>query len=131
MQTTLHHAVFDTETNERVSRWLHFAAASDLHTKQYGEPRDRYVVRSRQDPRYRDLPLRVVKLDHVKLDRVEREELLDLGRRAGDLESAKDAMLDELLSDPRFADIDVVEVSDYAFAAAKFCFPREYNESWR
>lgn len=64
-------------------------------------------------------------LDHVKLDRPERERLLDIGRAAGDLYSAKDAMFTELLADERFEHLDPVVVSDYAYAAAKFCFPAE------
>jgi len=68
---------------------------------------------------------------YVKLDRGDRERLLDIGRRAGDLEAAKDAMLDELLADPKWSHLEAEVISDYAWAAAKWCYPREYAESWR
>jgi len=67
----------------------------------------------------------------VKLDKIEREDLLEIGRRAGDLESAKDAMFDQLINDPRWEHLDAVEISDYAWAAARWAFPREYAEGWR
>lgn len=67
----------------------------------------------------------------VKLSRDERERLLDVGRAAGGLEFAKDAMMDELLGDPRWQHLEAEELSDYAWAAAKFCFPREWAEGWR
>lgn len=69
--------------------------------------------------------------DYVKLTRDERYRLLDIGRSAGDLESAKDAMLDALLSDPRWTHLDAVTISDYAWSAAKFCYPREWLECWQ
>ena len=89
-----------------------------------GNP-DKFSVRSSADPTL------VRRLSYVKLDRTERERLLDIGRRAGSLEGAKDEMLSELLSDPRFSHLEAEELSDYAWAAAKFCFPREWQESWR
>lgn len=68
-------------------------------------------------------------LPYVQLDRTEREWLLSIGREAGDLESAANAMFDVLLNDDRvcarFEDLDAVTISDYTWAAARFCFPSE------
>lgn len=123
------YAVVNFKTEQRVSPWVSLPTADRLYAEQ-GDP-NTFGVRSRQDPRWANAPYAPPKLDHVRLDRVERSQLLDIGRKAGGLEAAKDAMFDELLADPRFEEIDVVEVSDYAWAAAKFCFPREYTQEWR
>jgi len=40
-------------------------------------------------------------------------------------------MLDELLADPKWSHLEAEVISDYAWAAAKWCYPREYAESWR
>lgn len=82
-----------------------------------------HAVRSSADPSL------IRRAEYLKLDKTERGWLLDIGRKAGDLESAKDAMFDELLADVRFEHLDVIELSSYAWAAAKFCFPREAR-SW-
>lgn len=89
-------------------------------------------VRSADDPKYNTSPYEpwAVLTDEekptwVKLDRVERETLLALGRKAGDLDSAASAMLDELLADGRWEHLEAVTISDYAWAAARFCFPQE------
>lgn len=71
------------------------------------------------------------KVTFVRLDRTEREYLLDIGRAAGSLERAKDAMFTALLSDDRFEHLEAETISDYAWAAAKWCFPREWAEQWR
>lgn len=65
------------------------------------------------------------KLDHVKLNRVERSKLLDIGRAAGDMESAADAMFTELCSREEWEHLEAVVISDYTWAAAKFCYPQE------
>ena len=65
------------------------------------------------------------KPEYVKLDRTERRRLLDVGRAAGDMESAADAMFTELCADERWEHLDAVVISDYTWAAAKFCYPHE------
>lgn len=99
-----------------------FASYGDAVAEFEKRDPEKFAVRSAADPNV------VRRLDYVKLDRVERETLLDLGRRAGSLEAAKAAMFSELLTDARFEHLDPVELSDYAWAAAKFCFPREWEE---
>lgn len=121
------HAVFTREPLQRHSSWLTWDAAQEAFSKFEG---DNYVVRSSADPNFANAPVVVTEATYVKLTRDDREWLLITGRRAGSLEAAKDAMLDELLADPRFSHLPVEEVSDYAWAAAKFCFPTEWKESW-
>lgn len=64
-------------------------------------------------------------LPYVKLSRRERERLLRIGRDAGDMESAADAMFTELCADARWEHLEAVTISDYTWAAAKFCYPQE------
>lgn len=132
MNTTDTHAVFDTTKRERATSWMSFADATALFQMRYSKLRDRFVVRSNADPRYSDWPNPAESpRAYVKLSRDERERLLDKGRAEHDLEGAKDVMLDELLSMSCFEHLPVEDVSDYAWAAARFCFPREYEQSWR
>jgi hypothetical protein len=65
------------------------------------------------------------KPEFVSLDRVQRSRLLGIGRAAGDMESAADAMFTELCSWPEWTHLEAVVISDYTWAAAKFCFPNE------
>jgi hypothetical protein len=62
---------------------------------------------------------------YVKLNRVERARLLDIGRREDSLENAADAMFTELAGDPKWEHLEAVVISDYTWAAARFCFPQE------
>jgi len=62
---------------------------------------------------------------YVSLSRHERERLLNIGRAAGDMQSAADAMFTELTGDPRWEHLEAVVISDYTWAAAKFCYPQE------
>jgi hypothetical protein len=41
------------------------------------------------------------------------------------MESAADAMFTELCSWPEWTHLEAVVISDYTWAAAKFCFPNE------
>jgi hypothetical protein len=61
----------------------------------------------------------------VKLSRRERDALLTQGRRAGDIDGAADVISGALFDDLRFAHLPATVISDYAWAAARFCFPRE------
>lgn len=136
------HAVFATDfelNRHRVSGWLDWNAAQDAweladNKRRRGEITDvKFVeVRSQDDPGYRLRPYSpwLILSDSerptwVSLDRVERSRLLDIGRRAGDLESAADAMFTELCHDARWAHLAAVTISDYTWAAARFCFPQE------
>ena len=62
---------------------------------------------------------------YVSLTRNERERLLDVGRKAGNLQDAADAMFTELCADPRWEHLEAVTISDYTWSAARFCFPAE------
>jgi hypothetical protein len=62
---------------------------------------------------------------YVSLPRHERERLLDIGRAADCMEAAADAMFTELCGDPRWEHLEAAVISDYTWAAAKFCFPQE------
>jgi len=133
------HAVFMDRTH-RVSAALSWDKAQELFEKLDDERRadgnarpgtDSYLyyeVRSLDDPAYKALPfldLSTRKLDHVRLSRPERERLLDIGRRAGGRDDAADAIMSELLCDPHWAHLEAIVISDYAWAAANFCFPQE------
>jgi hypothetical protein len=65
------------------------------------------------------------KPEFVSLDRTERARLLDVGRAAGDMQTAADEMFSVLLQDPRWEHLEAVVISEYSWAAAKFCFPNE------
>lgn len=134
------HAVFATDhalRRFRVSPWLDWGKAQDaweaIDRKRPELTDVKFVeVRSQDDPKYRLRPYApwlalpdAEKPEWVSLDRVERSRLLDIGRAAGDLESAADAMFTELCSDSRWAHLAAVTISDYTWAAARFCFPRE------
>lgn len=119
----------------RVSAALTWDRAQDLWTKLDDERRANgqvretyYEVRSLDDPNYSGLPyldLARTKLDHVKLSRPERSRLLDIGRRAGDRDAAADAIFTELCGAAEWDHLDATVISDYAWAAANFCFPQE------
>jgi hypothetical protein len=124
------HAVFKSRAY-RVTPWMDWGSAVDAHEKLDSErPKDvplrdlYYEVRSSDDPKYNRLPL-FERRTYVHLDRPERETLLAVGRTAGGLDDAADAMFTRLLADERFADLEAVELSDYAYSAAGFCFPHE------
>jgi hypothetical protein len=138
----MRHAVFATSPEHfrsRVTRWLDLNAAHDewerLNERRIaGElPHVKFVeVRSSDDPKYNALPFQPwdalpveERPQWVKLDRPGRERLLAIGRRAGSFHDAADAMLSELLYDPQWSHLEAVTISDYAWAAAAFCFPRE------
>lgn len=61
----------------------------------------------------------------VKLTRQERKTLLRVGRKAGDIDSASEAMAGVLFDDVRFEHLAATVISDYAWAAARFCFPAD------
>lgn len=63
--------------------------------------------------------------EFVSLTRPERERLLRIGRREDSLENAADAMFTELVGDPRWEHLEAVVISEYTWAAARFCFPGE------
>ena len=136
------HGVFTTSTElhlSRVSFWLDWDAAQkaweliddrrrkgELFHLKYAE------VRSQDDPQYNRAPYEpwmaipeTERPDQVKLDRPSREALLDVGRRAGNFPDAADDMVTELLNDPQWSHLEAVVISDYAWAAARFCFPQE------
>lgn len=133
--TSPQHAVFANKRT-RVSNWTTWDAAQDLWSKLDDErragnyPHARFFeVRAKGDPVYSKLPKADLatykKLDYVKLSRSEREHLLSVGRAEGDLDSASDAMFTALVNDERWEHLDAVTVSEYAHAAARFCFPQE------
>lgn len=130
MTTSTAHAVFQNR-RARVTvalPWDRAQAAFERLTAD--DPDSTYEVRSLADPAFASLPFvdpDARKLGYVKLSRPEREHLLNQGRRAGDLLAAKDVMLDALLADPRWEHLEAEVVSDYAYAAAKFCFPQEVD----
>lgn len=136
-------AVFVTSpelNRSRVTRWLDWNSAQDEwerldNRRRAGElPHVKFLeVRSKDDPNYNAVeyePWLALPIEErppwVKLDRPSRDRLLDIGRRAGDLESAGDAMFTELMnSSSEWEHLEAVTISDYAWAAARFCFPRE------
>lgn len=136
------HAVFATSHDlrrARVSNWLGWNTAQDEwerldDLRRAGElPDVKFLeVRSMDDPNYRSAPHEPwmsytadEKPKWVKLDRAERAALLELGRKQSCLDEASDVMFDALFSDPRWEHLPAVDVSDYAHAAARFCFPHE------
>jgi len=136
------HAVFATSPElhrVRVSRWLDWGAATDEWTRlddrrrAHEMPHVRHFeVRSSDDPSYRGLdyePWQALPVEErpkwVKLSRSHRNALIALGREAGDLQAAADAMFDSLSGDPEWAHLPAVTISDYTWAAAQFCFPNE------
>jgi len=134
------HAVFatDYELNRyRVSAWLGLGAAHDvweaLDAKRTELDDVKFVeVRQLGDPKYSALPYApwlvladAEKPTYVSLSRPERQRLLDIGRRAGGRDDAASAIMDELLGEPRWGHLAAVVISDYAWAAANFCFPHE------
>lgn len=136
------HAVFATTPDLhrcRVTRWLEWGAAQDAWTaldnrRRAGEmPHLKFVeVRSQDDPRYRDLPYEdwnavpeSERPQWVTLTRGARQDLLAVGRKAGGLQDAADAMFDVLVHDDRWAHLSAVTISDYTWAAAHFAFPHE------
>ncbi len=62
---------------------------------------------------------------YVQLSATDRSVLARLGRKAGDLESANDAIMTTLLDRPDTAHLDAATISDYAWSLARFCFPAE------
>jgi hypothetical protein len=136
------HAVFATDQRTRrtrVSGWLDWGKAQDEwerldDLRRAGEFSDTrfFSVRSSDDAQWNGSPFEPwhaftdeEKPTWVKLDRTERQHLLAVGRAAGDLESAADVMFSELMKDGRWEHLEAVTVSDYTWAAARFCFPQE------
>lgn len=128
-----------TFERSRVTGWLSWDKAQDEwmrldDRRRAGElPHVKFLeVRSSDDPKYNGLPYRPwdalpesERPQWVKLSRTDREHLLDIGRKAGDLQSAHDEMFDELMNDPEWSHLPAVTISDYTWAAARFCFPQE------
>ena len=132
----MRHAVFATEAEglirSRVTGWVDWNAAQDVWTalddrRRAGElPLVKFFeVRSQDDPAYNGLayePWNAVPVEErpqwVKLTRGDRARLLDI-------ESAADAMFTELAADGEWSHLAAVTISDYAWAAARFCFPQE------
>lgn len=148
-------AVFATDHSlqrSRVTRWLDWDAAQaewerldDMRRdgrfsgetlgesyRDAGSSPKFFEVRSKDDPNYNSVayePWVALPDDQkptwVKLSRSGREALLKVGRDAGYLDAAADAMFSELMNDPEWWHLDAITISDYAWAAARFCFPRE------
>jgi len=140
------HAVFATSPElrrVRVSRWMEWGAATDEWTRLDDRRRANemphvrhFEVRSSDDPSYRGLdyePWQALPVEErpqwVKLSRDARESLLAVGRRAGSLQDAADAMFDVLIHDSEWSHLAAVTISDYTWAAAQFCFPHE-SKNW-
>jgi hypothetical protein len=136
------HAVFATTpelVRVRVTRFGDWLATQDEwerldNRRRAGELPEvkHFEVRSSDDPKYRGLdycPWLALAIEerpqHVKLDRPSRERLLAIGRQAGGRDDAADAMMTELLQDPQWSHLEAITISDYAWAAANFCFPQE------
>jgi hypothetical protein len=134
--------VFSTDqtgVRSRASRWLAWGEAQDEWSRlddlrRAGElPEVKFLsVRSADDPQWNMTPYEPWAVltssqrpKAVSLDRAERARLLDIGRAAGGLQDAHDAMFSELVSDGRWAHLPAVDISDYTWAAARFCFPQE------
>lgn len=129
------YAVFSRDPRERLTTWMTWEDAQRAYACGYtnGDRTLDRVVRSSVDPAWCGAEYRVPAAQpakRVRLTADERERLLALGRAAGDLEGAKDRMLNALCSDARFEHLPADELSDYAWAAAKFCYPREWSLSW-
>jgi len=141
------HAVFATDLEHnrcRVSRWIDWGAAQDEWTRlndrrTAGEiPHVKFFeVRSADDPKYNGLPFypwEALPVEErpqwVKLSRPSRARLLDIGRKAGSLQDAADAMFTELCNDPEWSHLTAVTISDYTWAAANFCYPHEARATW-
>jgi len=140
------HAVFVTLQDFdrlRVTAWTNWDVAQDEWTRlddrrRAGElPHVRFFeVRSSDDPNYNRSPFEpflslppAERPQWVTLTKGERHDLLALGRKAGNLEDAASAMFSELASSYRWEHLPAVDISDYTWAAARFCFPRE-AETW-
>ena len=123
----------------RVTRWVDWNKAQDAWEKldnrrRAGElPHLRFLeVRSSDDPMYNGLPYEPwvalpveERPSYVKLSRPSRDALLAEGRREGNRDDAAHAMTDVLGSDPEWEHLPITVISDYAWAAANFCFPHE------
>lgn len=144
-------AVFATEDDlrrTRVTRWLDWDAAQDEWTRlddlrraggftreRFGDrlPAVRFFeVRSQDDPKYNELQYEPwvaltddEKPQWVKLDKTERQAMVELGRKQYGLDDAHDAVFSRLMDDPRWYHLEAVDVSDYAQGVARFCFPSE------
>jgi hypothetical protein len=142
----MRHAVFATSPElhrTRVTRWLDFDAVHNEwealdNRRRAGEmPHVKFVeVRSSDDPAYNTAPYEPwnakpesERPQWVTLSRSERQRLIKIGRDAGGLQDAADAMFDALLNDPtwgpQWAHLAAATISDYTWAAAHFCFPGE------
>jgi hypothetical protein len=145
-QTQNLHRIFATDhnlTRARVSKAMTWDKAQDEwerldNLRREGAlPNVKFLeVRSADDPKYAGLPFQpwlvltaAEKPKWVKLSRSERSHILEIGRTAGGLDDASHAIFTELAADPRWEHLDAVDISDYAWAAARFCYPREahYN----
>lgn len=98
---------------------------SHLYQTSLAYGREFYFIAAEEPVR---IPAPEPKPTYVTLDKPERELMLEIGRRAGDLYSAKDAIFNELLSDPRWEHLEAEVISDYAWAAARWCFPQESRQ---
>lgn len=129
---SVQHAVFTRQPRERITAWGTFEQSTEAYYR--GDRSVDRVVRSSVDPEWCGAEFRqpaAQPAKYVKLTRDERERLLNVGRCAGCLEAAKDAMFDDLAADARFEHLDAEVLSDYAWSAAKFCYPREFAQDWR
>src|SRR5262245_29193378 len=117
------HAVFVTTTDNdraRVTRWLDWGRAQDEWSRlddrrRAGElPGVKFFeVRAGDDPSYKGLPLQTwaalpveERPQYVQLSRPDRARLLDIGRAAGDMQSAADAMFDVLAQDAEWSHLE-------------------------
>lgn len=136
------HAVFVTLNDHyraRVSRYSDWMTAQNEWERLDDMRRDGRMsgvkfleVRSGDDPKYNTLPMEPwhvladdQKPTSVKLERSQRERLLRLGREQHDITAAADAMFTEVAADSRWEHLEAVVISDYTWAAARFCFPKE------
>lgn len=141
-ETVAKHAVFATDhdgNRHRVSAWLSWGAAQDEWTRlddlrRAGELQDVrfFGVRSSDDPGYNRAPrspwltqTAAQRPDCVKLDRTERQHVVELARGTAGMDEAADVVFTHLLGQARWSHLEATVVSDYAWGVARFAFPRE------
>ena len=134
----MRHAVFADRTS-RVTVWSDWNRAQDEWARLDAQRGKRggldvrfFEVRSSDDPKFKGLPYEPwvalpvhFRPKYVKLSRPARDRLIKLGREAGGRDGAADAIMTELLGNPQWSHLEAVVISDYAWAAANFCFPQE------